>query len=854
MSENKNSVLDYLRSLDNEVTEVRIFCKEKYAFGDRRFTGSVCFGYYDRDHLDQLVLDIIPYDNCEKVQAICVTIQDIDTSLLARAENRIEMNADTGGTTSMKNVVNYTHFPVDIDFDRPAKISSSKEELDKSKDVAAYLVSDLFKNFKMHKAMSGNGYHIVLPIEPLPNTEENTTRWKRIGDIIAKDIIGKREGMAADTGVYTNPTLKLYGTNVRKGDSTESRPHRESKVKIEDYEKPNRFERLEELLLGHEDAKRYVPTKVFDRDISSGGNGTYKDLQEFLDKNNIDYETPKDTPEGKVFPMICVFDESHGRDAFAIQRSDGKWGWRCQHSSCEGKDWHAFREVVAPKQASNHSSTRGGSTRFQQFTENIIDKDSIDNSATEELASIEFPEKLMEGLPQVLMAACRDRKDIKPEFVHAVTFNNMGAVLGRRVFIEDDPVVYPNLYTVIVGTSGFSQKSQVTKLGKIVIKMADGNVLRLTSLATAEGLINIFVFPNRLYPGCNIPEDYEDFFNDLQKKDKLGIGRYCETFTDQHCNLMEIIKQTSPDEGLRVQLVQNELGALLKKSNKGSGAGLKETITELFDMEDMVTSPTKTDPTTAHFPCFSMIGSTTATWLETNIDVDDIHAGFINRFSFYMNNDIDLDSKRMFNPAIDKSLVQQTAKMIAAMRTEIDKAQAIFPKKTALTVDEEAIAFCEQWHSETIKKLTVIKNDIVRDSLSRFALHCKKYALLYSVFDNKLDDYVIHLNSMEKACMLASYNILIARQLFGDFSSSEIQKVEDLVFQKIRKSGTRGCTPREIANSTRRASIEQVQRCIDSLERAHFIGKRAIPYNKGYFKWHALKDLNLDELEDEEDV
>ena len=267
--------------------------------------------------------------------------------------------------------------------------------------------------------------------------------------------------------------------------------------------------------------------------------------------------------------MICVFDESHGRDAFAIQRSDGKWGWRCQHSSCEGKDWHAFREVVAPKQASNHSSTRGGSTRFQQFTENIIDKDSIDNSATEELASIEFPEKLMEGLPQVLMAACRDRKDIKPEFVHAVTFNNMGAVLGRRVFIEDDPVVYPNLYTVIVGTSGFSQKSQVTKLGKIVIKMADGNVLRLTSLATAEGLINIFVFPNRLYPGCNIPEDYEDFFNDLQKKDKLGIGRYCETFTDQHCNLMEIIKQTSPDEGLRVQLVQERVRCFIEKEQQG---------------------------------------------------------------------------------------------------------------------------------------------------------------------------------------------------------------------------------------------------------------------------------------------
>ena len=854
ITEHQQNMLDYLNCLDNKIVEVRIQCKDFYALGYGKRTGTTCFGYYDKENYIKLVKDIQPFVDSEQVEGIYVTIQDIDIALLARADNRIRLNAKTGETTSMTNVLNYVYFPIDIDPDRASKISSSKDEMIKAKETYDYLGSELFKDFEMIRGMSGNGFHLIIPIKPLQYNEENAERWKRVGSIIAEDIVDKRDGVSGDTMVYTNPTLKLYGTFARKGDSTSDRPHRRSKVKLPeiiDFDtkrtiqpaelKKHDFSEIEKIILPLEDKDRVVPKSVFS---GNHNKNKYNSLKEFLDKHSIEYDAPKDTPEGTVFPMTCVFDESHGKDSFAIQKTDGRWGWKCFHNSCQGLGWHDFRKRVAPKQAfQDANASRGYVERNpdgKTFT--IHDIQDIDDAPDDR---VEFPMEAMEGLPEVMLAACSGRKDLQPEFLHGVTFNNIGAVLGRRVFVQDDPPVFPNQYTIIVGTTGMAQKTHVTKLGKAVLKMADQNVIRQTALATAEGLINLFVFPNRLYPGCEIPDDYEEWFNNLEDKHRKGMGRWVETFSDEARNLRSMVEQSGPEEGFRVQLVQNELSALLSKGKKASGSGLTQTVTELYDMEDIVTSPTKTNPTIAYFPCLSIVGSTTQTWLEKYVDIDDIHAGFINRFAFYMSGDVDLNTKRMFNPPIDKGGIQSVAKALSMTRNAVT-AEGMPKGGRAYTVHKEAVEYSEQWHTDVIKQIASIDNEIVRDSLSRFALHCKKFSLIYAIFDNNIEDSVISLKSMEKACILTKYHISVARRLFGDFASNEMQKVEDLVYKKIRGSGIRGTTAREIANSTRRASLEQVIKAIESLEKSHFIGKNPIPYNPGRFRYFALKEVDLD--------
>ena len=834
MTEDQQDMVEYINTLNNRVVEVRIHCKDFYSIPGKR-TGYVCYGYYDKENFEKLVQDIEDFKEAEKVESICVTIQDIDESLLARANNRIKYQAKTGDLTGKNHIINYTTFPVDIDPSRASKISSSDKELGYAQECAKNIVNGPLKPFKTIRAMSGNGYHLLIPLKPFPATDENKERWKRIGDIISLDIIDKYDNIDGDNMIYSNVNLNLYGCWKRKGDSTFERPHRKSKCKLPEEIKRYDFHHLEEVLLKHEDKKRYVPNKVFNKPYS---NNKYNDLQEFLDKNNIEYDPPKQSNDGIIFPMQCVFDESHGKDAFAIQKPDGRWGWSCFHSSCESLSWHDFREVVAPKQQSYRSSsiTRG----YIDDDDTIHDTSDIEDTPDDR---IEFPIDLMDGLPAMMMLACKDRKDLQPEFLHAVTFNNLGSILGRKVWLIDDPPVFPNLYTVIVGETGFAQKSQVTKLGKIVLKMADQNVIRQTMLATPEGLINLFVFPNSLFPGCSIPDAYEDMFNELTKQEKEGIAKSCDTFDDEHRSLKSMVEESGPEEGFRLQLVQNEMASLLKQMKKTSGSGLNEVLTQLYDMEDAVDSPTKTNPTIAHYPCMNIVSSTTTSWLEKNIEVDHIEGGFINRFAFYYNNDINIEDKRMFNPPIDKKLLTQVAKTMNEFRSGIPESG--YP----MSVNEESIEFSEDWHLNTIKQIASIANDTVRDSLKRFSLHCKKFSILYGITDNAIGDKTIKIHSMQKACKLTTYHISVARKLFGDFASNEMQKIEDLVYFKIRTNGTRGVTAREISNATRRASIEQITKCIENLEKAHFIGKREIPYNKGRYRWHAIKEVNLDELE-----
>ena len=854
--------LDYLKSLNHDVTEVRIFTKDRYALGRGSYTGNICFGYYDKDHYQKMIDDIKKFDDSENIEGIYTTIQRCDPALLARAENRIQMDAKTGMTTSDNNITHYTMFPVDIDPKRVPKVSSSSSELAVAQNAAKHLALGILSPFSMIKSMSGNGYHILIPIVPLENTEENTARWKRLGDIIAIDIIGAMQDVDGDEKVYNAARIfKLYGTMARKGDSTDERPHRRSKLYTEDWSiiKRHTIEELEEVLLPLEKEGRTADNTLKDGASRPGGGSANMTLQEWLNQNNIAHNSPKETRDGTIYPMQCPFDESHGTDAYAIQLKQGKWGWSCFHNGCSGNGWAEFREKVAPKNSSfNPGAAKGYQPKMGYIdpeTNEIHDIDDIQDVPDDRL---EFPadELMGDTIYDLIRGACHNRQDLASEFLHAVVTNNIGATLGRSVYLADDPPVWPNMYHVLVGETGFAQKTQVTKLGKILMRMSDECVNSLSTLATAEGLIDIFVFPKGLYPGSKIPDDYEAQFNATDFKERRGIGKHFDLFTpvtDSERSLRSIIENTWPFEGIRIQLVQNEMAALLSKSKKNSSIGLVQTITELFDMEDVVTSPTKGSPTTAFFPCFSVITSTTQTWLEKNLNVDDIHAGFINRFCFYKCKDIDLESKRMFGGEIDKKLIGGLSKCLNVMRNEVFKVDGENPRQYEFTVSNEAKEYCEAWHTEMLRSVETVTSDIIRDSLSRFALHCKKFALIYAVLeilDKKIDKCEVSLDAMKRACLLSKYHTAIARNIFGEFTSSEAQKIEDLVLKKIRKHGTRGVTAREIANSTRRASIEQITRAIEVLHKNNFIGQTPIPYNPTKFRWHALKDIDLDNLQE----
>jgi hypothetical protein len=165
---------------------------------------------------------------------IFFTLQVINPELIGRAYNRL-VPAQKG--TTDKDVVAYRHLPVDLDPVRPSGISSSDEELEKATGLSDQISSDLSDKWGAPiKAMSGNGCHLLFPLDDLDAQDPKNQKY-------VKDLLEKlsakysNEHVKVDTTLY-NPAqlIKLYGTVACKGDPVPPgpnrvrRPHRKSYI------------------------------------------------------------------------------------------------------------------------------------------------------------------------------------------------------------------------------------------------------------------------------------------------------------------------------------------------------------------------------------------------------------------------------------------------------------------------------------------------------------------------------------------------------------------------------------------------------------------------------------------------
>ena len=345
-SSNPHTIQNYLQCLGNPITEVRLFPKNHYLnIPTRKFVGKTVSGYYDADHYHQIWEDIQPFDG--KADIYC-TIHSIDESLAARYNNRLEMSAET--TTSDLNVKSFTVFPIDVDPDRPSGISSTNDELEHARKAIEFF-ADLFKDLGLPepiKALSGNGYHTLLLLEPFSVTKENEERFKALGDMLPLLFQDTDTPCKLDGTIY-NPAriLKLYGTIACKGDNTEDRPHRQSKVWLPETVERVSFDDLEKAILGKvpkRDTATSVPKDTPPKQPLNASKGENEALEPYLKRHNVEWTHDKDTQNGTVYYLTCPFDANHnGTDAFVIERTDGKKGFTCRHNSCRGKDWQAFK-------------------------------------------------------------------------------------------------------------------------------------------------------------------------------------------------------------------------------------------------------------------------------------------------------------------------------------------------------------------------------------------------------------------------------------------------------------------------------------------------------------------------------
>jgi hypothetical protein len=159
---------------------------------------------------------------------IYITLNPVNPALLARAENRIISYA--AYTTSDLDIRERRWLLIDCDPKRPAGISATDHEHGRAISTACGIWDDLHCEGFPDPVVcdSGNGCHLLYRIEA-ENSPENAQTIRALLQRVSLDLTP--DDVDVDVSVFNaSRVTKLYGTMTRKGDSTQDRPHRRSRI------------------------------------------------------------------------------------------------------------------------------------------------------------------------------------------------------------------------------------------------------------------------------------------------------------------------------------------------------------------------------------------------------------------------------------------------------------------------------------------------------------------------------------------------------------------------------------------------------------------------------------------------
>lgn len=164
-----------------------------------------------------------------KAEGIYITLNPVNPALIARAENRIKRN-NVRWATSDDEVIRRRLMVIDIDPIRPKGISATDGE----HEVAMVLARDIRRALASDGwdapifASSGNGAHLIYSYEGANSPE--------VRDFLKATLLKLSQRFSdaeavVDAAMFNASRIcRLYGTMACKGDSTDDRPHRISRI------------------------------------------------------------------------------------------------------------------------------------------------------------------------------------------------------------------------------------------------------------------------------------------------------------------------------------------------------------------------------------------------------------------------------------------------------------------------------------------------------------------------------------------------------------------------------------------------------------------------------------------------
>lgn len=395
---------------------------------------------------------------------IYTTLNSVRPELFSRAADVLQPCGPKDSTTSDADIPRRRWLLVDLDFKRPAGISTSDEEHEAALALGRRIAQEMTTRHGWPSpvlADSGNGAHLLWQVS-LPGDDGGLV--KRVLARLQKDFAA--DGVDVDQSVF-NPAriTKLYGTLAGKGSNTKERPHRMSRIlEIPEDLRPVPSVLLEDYAGPVQQAPPPKPEATTDgTDFESLIRKRWPDAKK---KTTADGTTIYELPE-------CPWEPEHRGSAFAGRRANGALFAGCQGNRCQGKGWADFRELL-------------GIRRYEPELQPVVFE--IEDHRTPERPYL--PEAALYGVAGDYVRAVSPYTEADPAGILGAVLGEAGCLIGRgpHTFLGSTRHGV-NENFLLIGPTSEGRKGTAQDDAERLFRAAGLYVNEISGLGSGEGLV-----------------------------------------------------------------------------------------------------------------------------------------------------------------------------------------------------------------------------------------------------------------------------------------------------------------------------------------------------------------------------
>lgn len=451
-----------------------------------------------------------------------------------------------------------------------------------------------------------------------------------------------------------------------------------------------------------------------------------KTLREWLGAWGIPYDA--DANKSEKYFVVCPYKQHHtdgickAKDAYVFVNEEGKFAFHCSHASCKSAGrttWESFKEGYGIRPSSS------GGFRVKDGEEHEPVR-----LPAEETEVIRFPVEALDGTIYGIYEAAYDGcNETCSSFRFAELNFVMSALVGRHISLKCGiRPIFPNMFITLVGRSNFSHKGESLHKIRQLVGGFESDTLQLASFVpTAEGLITLL----------------------------------------------------SQSEDMRLLCLFDEFKALFSKASQKVSEGLIPRLNEAYDSPPQLDNHTKVDPIVAIRPNVNLIGCLTPNWFEDSATLSTIGGGFMNRFAYFLHEQMPLKSLSEVQPPRSDEL--------EFVKRNI---RGLFELNTFRTFEfsEEVKEMERDWYHETFTRL-LEQDDVIVDATARVNIHVIKIALILAYLSSNEFENTINIKEWTAARAVGDYLAKVNIRLFGDLSFDRLTAQEQRVLKALDRCG-----------------------------------------------------------------